>query len=73
VDDAKAANLAIRLIAEAGPAQTASVEISGALSSEQIERMSLSEAIAYAEQLGIEVPTSPEALPAGLPRAATEA
>jgi hypothetical protein len=65
-DPIKAGSLALRVIDTVDPPTQASLEISGALSSEQIERMSLSEAIAYANQLGIEVP-------AELPPAATQA
>jgi hypothetical protein len=53
-DDIKAAHLALGVIREVDPPQEASLEISGALDSEAIERMSLTELLTVAERLGIE-------------------
>jgi hypothetical protein len=67
VDDAKAANLAIKLISEADPPEQATLEISADLRPEDIEKLSWSEALALAERLGIDVSPPPEG-DHGLPR-----
>jgi hypothetical protein len=65
-DPIKAGNLALKLIETADPPSQSTLELSANLTPEQVERLSLREAIAYAERLGIEVP-------AELPPAATQA
>jgi hypothetical protein len=56
VPDAKAAALALAIIREADPPVQATVELRADISPEEIERMSLNEAIAFAKQHGIPIP-----------------
>jgi hypothetical protein len=63
-DDAKAAGIAMRLIEQADPPSQATLEISGPVTSEALEKMSWSELIAYADANGIDWQTPPETPPA---------
>jgi hypothetical protein len=63
----RAGALALRVIDTVDPSSQTSLELSASLSPEQVNGLSLNEALAVAAQLGIEVPTPP----IGLPRADT--
>jgi hypothetical protein len=56
VSDEKAGKLALELIREADPPAQTTVELSTNITPEEIERMTLSEAIAYAQANGIPIP-----------------
>lgn len=55
-DPVKAAQLSLAIIREADPPSQSTLELSADLSREDIEKLSLSEALALARQLGIEIP-----------------
>jgi hypothetical protein len=64
-DPLKAANLAIRLISEADPPAQATMEVRAELTPEDVEKLSWSEALALAQQLGLELPEDDLQLPPG--------
>jgi hypothetical protein len=55
-DPLRAGSLALRLIETADPPSQTSLELSANLTPEDIEKLSWSEALALARQLGIEIP-----------------
>jgi hypothetical protein len=65
-DDAKAAGIAMRLIEQADPPSQTTLEVSGPLSTEAIEGMSLSQLLVVAERMGIDL-TRPETTPLEAP------
>jgi hypothetical protein len=64
-DPVKAAQLSLAIIREADPPAQASVELRADLTPEDVEKLSWSEAIALARQLGMELPGDDLQLPAG--------
>jgi hypothetical protein len=63
-DDAKAAGIALSIIREAEPRDSATLEIAGELTRESIDQMSFSELLRLAESLGIDPSATPPQLPA---------
>jgi hypothetical protein len=63
-DDAKAAGIALSIIREAEPRDSATLEIAGEVTPESIDQMSFSELLRLAESLGIDPSATPPQLPA---------
>jgi hypothetical protein len=65
-DDAKAGSLALSIIREADPRDSAVLEVGATLNGDAIQNMSLSELVSAAQQLGIDWRDPSETPPAAL-------
>jgi hypothetical protein len=64
-DDVKAAHLSLAIMREVDPPAQATMEVRAEVTPEDVEKLSLSEAIALARELGLEIPGDDPQLPAG--------